>query len=54
MFGDPTLAIEDGDDPKAKSADMPGFYTLLERIFDLSPALAKLLTVIMERFLGYI
>jgi hypothetical protein len=52
MFGDPTLVIEDGDDPKSASVNVPVFYGLLERIFDLSPTLAKLLTLVIEKLLG--
>ena len=52
MFGDPTLVIEDGDDPKSASVDVPVFYGFLERILDLSPTLAKLLTVIMQKLIG--
>ena len=52
MFADPTVVAEDGDDPKSASVDVPAFYTILERILDLSPTLAKLLTVIMQKLIG--
>ena len=46
MFGDPTLAIEDGDDPKVKSFDIPQF-TILERVTELFPRLAFILEKII-------
>lgn len=52
MFGDPTLAIEDGDDPKTAIQDVPGIYGIIERIFDLSPVLAQLLTQVIEKLIG--
>jgi len=52
MFGDPTLVIDDGDDPKTAIGDIPGIYGLIERIFDLSPILARLLTQVIEKLIG--
>ena len=52
MFGDPTIVIEDGDDPKTAVSDIPGIYGIIERIFDLSPNLAQLLTQVIEKLIG--
>ena len=45
MFGDPTVSIEDGDDPKTKSVTVnkPLFYQFLERLANHFPLFEKLL-----------
>jgi len=43
MFGDPTLIIEDGDDPKSRSVDRPLIHDLLEIIGNYFPRLERLL-----------
>jgi hypothetical protein len=46
MFGDPTLAIEDGKDPKSHSIDYKlENYPLLEKIMDKLPRLQTLLKI---------
>ena len=47
MFGDPTLAIEDGDDPKVKSVNIPQF-NFFERFAELFPRLVFILEKIFE------
>ena len=46
MFGDPTLAIEDGDDPKVKTVDLPQF-PILEKLIEIFPRLAFILEKIL-------
>jgi hypothetical protein len=43
FFGDPTLAAQDGDDPKSLPANIPVFYEIFERFFDRFPILRQLL-----------
>jgi len=47
MFGDPTLAIEDGDDPVYLPENKP-LFNLLEQILTLLPRLARLLHQILS------
>jgi hypothetical protein len=47
MFGDPTLAIEDGDDPKVRSVNIPQF-NFYERFAELFPRLVFILEKIFE------
>jgi hypothetical protein len=46
MFGDPTLAIQDGDDPVCLPDNRP-LYTLLERLFDIFPKMVNFLEQIL-------
>jgi hypothetical protein len=46
MFGDPTLAIEDGDDPVNLPDNRP-LYNLIEKIFDLFPRMFNFLRGIL-------
>jgi hypothetical protein len=46
MFGDPTLAIEDGDDPVYLPDNRP-LYTILEKLFDLFPKMVDFLEQIL-------
>lgn len=43
LFGDPTLAAEDGDDPKSRPVNIPIFYEILEKFIDRFPILQQLL-----------
>jgi hypothetical protein len=43
LFGDPTLIIQDGDDPKSRPANIPIFHEILERFLDNFPILKQLL-----------
>ena len=43
MFGDPTLVIEDGDDPKSAPVNRPILAGILERLMDYFPVLRQLL-----------
>jgi len=43
MFGDPTLVIEDGDDPKSVQFNRPILTGIIERLRDYFPALRLLL-----------
>jgi hypothetical protein len=49
MFGDPTLIIEDGIDPKIKTIEKPLFNELLLKLMDHFPRLARLLKPIIAR-----
>ncbi|MCK4365403.1 MAG: hypothetical protein KAW45_05085 [Thermoplasmatales archaeon] len=49
MFGDPTLVIEDGDDPINIPVDKPVFPTFLERLINYFPLLARLLELIFVK-----
>jgi hypothetical protein len=46
MFGDPTLAIQDGDDPIYLPDNRP-LFNLLEKLFDLFPKIIDLLEQII-------
>jgi len=52
MFGDPTLIIEDGDDPKSKPVNVPMFYGILERLAETIPYIKQLLKPIFQQILG--
>jgi len=52
MFGDPTLAIEDGDNPKTIPRNVP-INGLLERLLESFPRLVELLKPIIEKLLGF-
>ena len=43
MFGDPTLAIEDGEEPKIKSISNPSLHIFLEQILSRFQSLERLL-----------
>jgi len=43
MFGDPTLAIEDGEEPKIKSISNPSLNIFLEQILSRFQSLERLL-----------
>ena len=47
MFGDPTLVIEDGDDPKSLSSDKPVISGFFQEIINYFP----LLKIILEKFI---
>ena len=47
MFGDPTLVIQDGDDPHSRSTDVP---FILERLLENFPRIAELFRQIFTRF----
>jgi hypothetical protein len=49
FFGDPTLVIEDGDDPKIKTNDNPLFHEFILKLIDHFPGLARLLEPIIAR-----
>jgi hypothetical protein len=49
MFGDPTLVVEDGDDPKSVQEYTPFFEILLERLIDYFPFFSKILNLIQAR-----
>jgi hypothetical protein len=51
MFGDPTLALEDGDNPKTIPKNIP-INGLLERVLESFPRLVELLKPIFEKLLG--
>ena len=43
MFGDPTLVIEDGDDPEITSANRPVLTNILMKLLDHFPILQQIL-----------
>ena len=49
MFGDPTLTIADGDDPKSKPVNKPLIPGFLERLMEYFPLLARLLEPILAK-----
>ena len=49
MFGDPTLVIEDGDDPKNVPVNRPVLYGFLERLMDYFPRLSILFELILAK-----
>jgi hypothetical protein len=49
MFGDPTVKVQDGDDPQVRSINMPAQLTILERIYDNFPVLARIIEQILAR-----
>jgi len=49
QFGDPTLAIEDGDDPRSVPVNRPVFNGVLERLMDSFPQLARLFELIFAK-----
>jgi hypothetical protein len=51
MFGDPTLVIEDGDDPKSIPVDRPIFNGILERLMDTFPLLARIFELILAKLI---
>jgi hypothetical protein len=50
MFADPTLVVEDGDDPRSKSANTPVFTGILEKLIELFPRLEKLFEILLTKF----
>jgi hypothetical protein len=48
MFGDPTLVIEDGDDPRSIPVYTPVLPRLLDRLVDTFPRLANIFKLILE------
>jgi hypothetical protein len=48
MFGDPTLVVEDGDDPKSAEYN-PVFIQILERILNNYPFFARIINLILAR-----
>lgn len=49
MFGDPTLPIQDGDDPHGKSVNKPVNYGILEKLIETFPRLATLFELIIAQ-----
>jgi hypothetical protein len=49
MFGDPTLAAENGDDPKNVPVNRPVFYGFLEKLMDYFPRLARIFELIVAK-----
>ena len=43
MFGDPTVNIEDGENPKIKNVSRPILHNIIERLLDIFPRLERLL-----------
>ena len=43
MFGDPTVNIEDGENPKIKNVSRPILHNIIERLLDFFPRLERLL-----------
>jgi len=52
FFGDPTVVLEDGDNPKCAEVDVPVFLGLLERILERYPMLVQFLKEILDKLLG--
>jgi len=48
MFGDPTLVIEDGDDPEDVSINKPAFANILERFLGNFPILAQIVYKVLK------
>ena len=49
MFGDPTLVIEDGDDPESIPVNIPSFHLrLMEQIIERFPLLERLFTLLLQ------
>jgi hypothetical protein len=46
MFGDPTLTIEDGDEPQSYSINLPFFLQILERLIDYLPFLKQIFSLL--------
>jgi hypothetical protein len=46
LFGDPTLKIEDGPDPKVKDVKIPIINTLIERLIDTYPIIERVLRLL--------
>jgi len=51
MFGDPTLVVEDGDDPKSKPVTKPVYTGILERLISFFPRLEKLFDIILAKLI---
>lgn len=49
MFGDPTLAAENGDDPKNVPVNRPVFHGFLEKLMDYFPRLARIFELIVAK-----
>jgi len=49
MFGDPTLAVQDGDDPRNVPVNRPVLYGFLEKLMDYFPRLARLFELILAK-----
>jgi hypothetical protein len=47
MFGDPSLAAVDGDDPRDKPANKPIFNDILEKLMDLFPSITRIFELIL-------
>ncbi len=49
MLGDPTLVIEDGDDPESIPVNIPSFHLrFMERIIERFPLLERLFTLLLQ------
>ena len=49
MFGDPTLVVEDGDNPKSVQEYKPLFEILLERLVNYFPFFSRIIALIQAR-----
>jgi len=52
LFGDPTLVIEDGDNPKSIPVNLPTPFGLLEQIYERYPLIVKIFKPILQKVLG--
>ncbi|KYK28681.1 hypothetical protein AYK20_06900 [Thermoplasmatales archaeon SG8-52-1] len=51
MFADPTLVVEDGDDPRSKPVNKPVYTGILDILMELFPRLEKLLDIILAKLI---
>jgi hypothetical protein len=50
MFADPSIAIEDGKDPKNINIVKPNNYSLIEKLIDNLPRIERLLRNVLKLF----
>ena len=48
LFGDPSQAIQDGEDPKARSLDRPVITNILEKLMTYFPNLERLFNIFLK------
>jgi hypothetical protein len=48
LFGDPTQAIQDGEDPKTRSLDRPIITSILEKLITYFPNLERLFNIFLK------
>ncbi len=53
LFGDPTLVLEDGDNPQTINVNVPTYHPLLEKFVNVFPQIRNLLKQIFEKYLGF-